>query len=324
MPRVLIFGATGYVGRRVAGLLVQSGQHCVYGVARTQAKALLLQREEIIPVLCSDPAHNPESYLSTIRSGSIDIVIDVSEAGQGSHAFLRDVKRLGEERIESWRGKGIVNGPKLGYIYCSGTWVHGSSERPVTDLDLVGPDSQTPPEELSAWRVALEKEVLASSDILDVMIIRPALVYGRESTIWAPYFMPVLQAARNKTLSPIEIPLVENSRPGLIHVDDVATAFQKAVEKLPMIAGVRIYPVFDLVTSQESMRDIFDALALCSGYAGTIQLVGHGGDSFSKAMSATFNGTSARAELLLEWRPRRLGGFRKDMSIYAMAFEASL
>ncbi|KAF3407922.1 hypothetical protein DPV78_001801 [Talaromyces pinophilus] len=305
MPRVLIFGATGYVGRQVAGLLVQSGQHYVYGVARTQAKALLFQREEIIPVLCSDPANNPESYLSTIRSGSIDI-------------------RLGEERIESWRGKGIVNGPKLGYIYCSGTWVHGSSERPVTDLDLVGPDSQTPPEELSAWRVALEKEVLASSDILDVMIIRPALVYGRESTIWAPYFMPVLQAARNKTLSPIEIPLVENSRPGLIHVDDVATAFQKAVERLPMIAGVRIYPVFDLVTSQESMRGIFDALALCSGYAGTIQLVGHGGDSFSKAMSATFNGTSARAELLLEWRPRRLGGFRKDMSIYAMAFEASL
>lgn len=234
------------------------------------------------------------------------------------------MKRLGEDRFEPWDGEGIVNGPKLGYIYCSGTWVHGSSERPVTDLDMVGPDSQTPPEELSAWRVALEKEVLASSDILDVMIIRRALIYGRESTIWAPYFMPVLQAARNKTPGHIKIPLVEISRPGLIHVDDVATAFQKAVEKLPMIAGTRIYPIFDLVTSQEGLRDIFDALALCSGYTGTIQLVGHGGDSFSKAMSTTFNGTSARSELLLEWRPRRLGGFGKDMSIYAMAFEASL
>lgn len=324
MPRVLIIGATGYVGRRIAGLLVQSGQHSVYGIARTQEKALLLQKEEITPILCADPASNPEPYLATIRSSSIDIVIDVSEAGQGSHAFLRDVKRLGEERIQSWRDRGIANGPKLGYIYCSGTWVHGSSQRPVTDLDLVGADSETPPEELSAWRVALEKEVLASSDMLEVMIIRPALIYGRESTIWAPYFMPVLEAARNKNTGTIEIPLVQTSRPGLIHVDDVATAFQKAVEKLPVIAGARIYPVFELVTSQESMCDIFDALALYWGCNGTIRLVGHGEDLFSKAMSATFNGTSARAESLLEWRPRRLGGFVKDMSIYAMAFEASL
>ncbi|EEA23691.1 hypothetical protein TMatcc_006772 [Talaromyces marneffei ATCC 18224] len=324
MPRVLIIGATGYVGRRIATLLVQSGQHSVYGIARTQRKASLLQTEEIMPIICPDPVDNPGPYLVTIRSSSIDIVIDVSEAGQGSHTFLRDVKRLGEERIESYRAKGIVNAPKLGYIYCSGTWVHGSSDRPVTDLNLVGPESQTPPEELSAWRVALEKEILSSSDILDVMIIRPALIYGRESTIWTPYFMPVLEATRNKTAGFIGISLVEDSRPGLIHVDDVATAFQKAVEKLPLIAGARIYPVFDLVTSQESMRDIFDAVALHWGFNGTIQLIGHGGDLFSKAMSATFNGSSARAELLLEWRPRRLGGFVKDMGIYAMALSANL
>lgn len=196
--------------------------------------------------------------------------------------------------------------------------------RPVTDLDIVGPNSQTPPDELSAWRVDLENEVLASSDILDVMIIRPALIYGRESTIWASYFMPVLEAAKNRTPATIDISLVENSRPGLIHVDDVATAFQKAVEKLPMIAGARMYPVFDLVTSQERMRDILDAVALYWGHTGTIKLMSHGGNLFSKAMSATFNGTSARAELLLEWRPRRLGGFVKDVGIYAMAFEASL
>jgi hypothetical protein len=71
----------------------------------------------------------------------------VSEAGRGSFAILRDVMRLGKEHIESYRAKGISNGPKLGYIYCSGTWIHGSSVRPVTDLDVVGPNSQTPPEE---------------------------------------------------------------------------------------------------------------------------------------------------------------------------------
>jgi nucleoside-diphosphate-sugar epimerase len=38
MPRVLIIGTTGYVGRRIATLLVQSGQHFVYGIARTEEK----------------------------------------------------------------------------------------------------------------------------------------------------------------------------------------------------------------------------------------------------------------------------------------------
>lgn len=324
MPRILIFGATGYLGRRVASRLVESGQHSVYGIARSQEKALQLQKEEIIPVLCTDPASNPEPYLATVRSSSIDIVIDVSGANKESHAFLRDMKQLGQERIQSYRRRGIANGPKLGFIYCSGTWVHGSSKRPVTDLDIVGPDSETAPEELVAWRVELEDEILASNDILDVMILRPALIYGRESTIWSPFFKPVLEAAREKNEHPIEISLEPQSRPGLIHVDDVATAFRNAVQKLPMIAGAKVHPVFDLVTSQESMRDIFDTAAACFGYNGTIKLKCHGGDLFAKAMSTTFRGTAARAELLLGWQPRRLGGFVKDMDIYSMAFSASI
>ncbi|CRG86971.1 hypothetical protein PISL3812_03984 [Talaromyces islandicus] len=321
MPRILVFGATGYLGSKITGLLVQSGQHEVYGIARSNEKALDLARNEIKPVVCQDPANDPEPYLTTICTRSIDIVVDVSGANQESFGLLKTLKQVGQERLDLYQSCG-VRGPKLGFIYCSGTWVHGSSNERVTDLDLVGSGAATPPEELVAWRVGLEHAVLNSNDSLDVMIIRPALIYGRASTIWSSFITPILDAAKNRDHSPIDIPLDQNSRPGLIHVDDAATAFQKGVEKLPLIAGAGVYPVFDLVTSQEGMREIFDSLAVAWGYEGALKLVGYGENLFAKAMSATFRGSSARAQLLLDWQPRRLRGFVKDMDIYAAAFAA--
>lgn len=55
------------------------------------------------------------------------------------------------------------------------------------------------------------------------------------------------------------VALEPTSQPGLVHVDDWAEGLQCAIEKLPLISGTGVYPVFDLTTSQESMRNIFDS-----------------------------------------------------------------
>lgn len=102
MPRLLIFGATGYLGSQVVHLLVQSGHHTVYGIARTPEKAKMLAKQEVIPVLCPDPANHPEQYLKTIRSCSIDIVVDLAKAIHDSYSFLENVKKIGQERLESY------------------------------------------------------------------------------------------------------------------------------------------------------------------------------------------------------------------------------
>lgn len=321
MPKVLILGATGYLGRQIVNQLVQTGEHTVYGVARTPSKATQLAKQEVIPVLCPDPVNEPEAYLSVIRSKHIDVVLDVAGADAGSHEFLADMVVIGQERLDAYQRRG-VKGPKLGFIYCSGTWVHGSSNKAVNDLDLVGDDAQTPPTDQVVWRVDMEKSVLQTADVLDVMILRPALIYGREGTIWGPFIMPVLEAARNGSASQVEIPLGADSRPGLIHVDDAARGFVKSVEKVHLLSGTGVYPVFDLVTSQEGIREIYEALSACWGFMGKVVLKGHGGDIFAKAMSVSLRGSSARAKQLLDWRPTRLGGFVQDMEIYAAAFVA--
>jgi nucleoside-diphosphate-sugar epimerase len=322
MPKVLIIGATGYLGSRICDVLVRSGQHRVYGIARSEIKAKSLAVAEVTPVICPDPIHKPAAYLDVIRDSNIDIVIDVSGANQDSTHFLEDLKTVGQERLNKAKSAGLTHMPKLGFIYCSGTWVHGSSNKPVNDLNVVGSSALTPPAPLVAWRVNHENAVLAASDVLDVAVLRPALIYGCESTIWTPFLLPLLQACRNGSPDTLQIPLSVDSRPGLVHVSDVATGFNQAVERLSLINGSSIYPVFDLVTSQESMTEIFSRLSSYWGFKGRCELVGPGDNLFAEAMGASLRGSSDRAKQLLAWEPSRLNGFVADMDIYADAFAA--
>jgi nucleoside-diphosphate-sugar epimerase len=319
MTKVLLLGATGYVGKRLGETLVRSGQHTVYGIARSEAKAKTLALAEVMPIICADPVNEPKAYMNAVRDHHIDVIVDVAGAFQDTAKFLSHAKEISQERLDSYAAAGII-GPKLGFIYCSGTWVHGSSDTPLTDLDVVGPTAVTPPRALVAWRAGLEHSILSSSDVLDVAILRPALIYGNENTIWTPFILPLLQAARSGSSGPLNIPLEAGARPALIHVDDVATGFQKAIENLSLINNGSVYPVFDLITSQESMSEIFKAMASTWGYKGECKLVGCGDDLFAEAMSTTLRGSSARAKQLLGWEPTRLNGYVADMDLYAAAF----
>ena len=203
--------------------------------------------------------------------------------------------------------------------------MHGSSRERCSDLDPVGEGEyvRVKPPRLVAWRPRMEREVLGARDVLDAVVVRPALVYGREHAIWGSFFGPVLEAARSGKDETVRIPFEPNSRPGLVHVDDVAEGLRCAVEKLPLLSGTGVYPVFDLTTSQESMRDVFDGFAEAVGLKGRVELVGPDeGDLFADAMQTTQNGDSWRAEHLLGWVPRRRG-FVAGMDVFAKAFVAA-
>lgn len=216
--------------------------------------------------------------------------------------------------------------------------MHGSSNgRGVSDLDIVGPSAIVPPVKLISWRVDLEQQVLESNDILDVMVMRPAQLYGRESPDWSHFVLPILEAVQidmgatergngdggQSTIDHIKIPLDPDSKPALIHVDDTASAFMKAVEKLPIISGTGVYPVFDLATSQKSMSAIIAGFATAWGYKGKVELVGSGEDQYAEAMSASMRSSASRARQILGWWPSRLNGFVQDIDIYAAALAAA-
>jgi nucleoside-diphosphate-sugar epimerase len=198
--------------------------------------------------------------------------------------------------------------------------VHGSGDAQVNDLTPVGCEAAPmKPPRLVAWRTILEQEVIAASETLDTVVIRPALVYGRENAIWSSLFTPFLSAIDKQLIS---FNVEPESRPALCHVDDIASGMHAAIDKLPLIAGTGVYPVFDLITSQESMRDILTAAGKALGYRGKIELKGAGDDLFLEAMSVTTNGNSGRAIELLGWQPKRYG-YVQHMDRIAAAWAVS-
>lgn len=319
MVNVLVVGATGYIGQALCQSLIRSGNHRVFGLARTPEKATSLAKSEVIPILGSI-AENAK-LIEALSAHHINVVVDVAGANKESHDLLALLKKVGAERLKA-ASDANVRIPKLGFIYGSGIWVHGSSNAPVNDLMPVGVlDAPNAPPEIVAWRPELEQAVLAASDVLDVMVIRPALVYGRTSAIWSILFGPIYDAAQQGSAS-ASVAADPESRPGLVHVGDVAAGFHAAVDKLPLISGTGVYPIFDLVTSQESMRDILTSVGKELGFKGTVDLTGYGSDLFAKALSTSANGSGGRAKTLLGWEPTRIG-FVQSMDIYAKAWLAS-
>lgn len=318
MPRILVLGATGYIGSALALSLKRSGEHEVFGLARTASKAAELRKLEITPV--NGSVADSAEYIALVNSEHIDIVVDAAGANDGSAKVLADVSAAGANRLALAKSAGVAS-PKLGFVYVSGTWVHGSSEASVNDLDPVGvPHAKTQPPALVAWRPKLEQAVLGSTDILDVAIVRPALVYGREHAIWTGLFSPI----RNATIAGGQKAVIV-TRPerwlGLVHVDDVALGLHAAVNNLPVIASTGVYPVFDLVTSRERMSDVLEGAAKAFGFDGTLEYNDPKDDLFAEALCTSLNGSSARAKQILGWAPKRFG-MVGNMDTYGKAWLA--
>ena len=313
MIRVLILGATGYIGSALAQSLLRSGQYTVYGLARNEAKAKQLAAAEIIPVIGS--VTDSSAYINLIAHENINVVVDSAGANQESAKILEDLIKAGKERLQK-------GGAKLGFVYTSGIWVHGSSHDRVSDLDVVGTEhSKSQPPAMVAWRPQVERDVLAARDVLDTMIVRSALVYGREHGIWTGLFAPILEAVKQGKTE-IQVPIEPTSWAGLIHVDDTAFGIHCAVEKLPLISGTGVYPIFDLVSSVEPMSIIFETVAKLMGFKGKVNLVAVKDNYYTKAMETSVNEDSPRAQQFLGWQPKRKG-FVANLDVYVRAFMAA-
>jgi len=296
--KVLIFGATGFIGNDAALALIRAG-HEVIGTTRSAESARKLEAAEITPKVC-DPL-DPSQYADLI--GQVDVVIDTV----GGDTLYKVGHTILDTCI-SESAKARPHGPPLAYIYCSGTWVHGDDKTEIiSDMSPI-----TRPMPLTAWRLEIESKALkAISKSFTANVIRPSLLYGGSgSLIGATLF----QGAKEGKITWYGD---EDTRCATIHKEDLGEAFRLCAEKAYAIPGI----IFDISNNYpEALAHIITQLQAVSG---TYKTVYHKPENdFHRALNSTALLRPTLARSLLGWEPRK-PPLAEGMKVYYHAWLAS-
>ncbi|OCH91900.1 NAD(P)-binding protein [Obba rivulosa] len=294
--KVIILGASGFIGLPAAQALVRAG-HVVYGVTRSESKAKLLAAEEIIPLIGNYGDISVWSYLIP----SLDAVIDAvggAELKTLSDTILTATTTAAEQLRPT-------HAPKLTYIYTSGTWVHGDDRRTVkTDTTPI-----TSCIELVSWRPEQEQRVV-KSPVLNGIVIRPSLLYGRSASLLGFAFKHAYEGKAAWFGTP-------GGRFALIHTDDLAELYRLVAEKSATVGGM-IFDGSNDVT--ESVDDFLQKLVDVSGAKGYEYI--SPSNLFETALCTTCILRPYLARSLLGWQPRK-AGLTDHLEIYYNAWKAS-
>ncbi|MCY1080996.1 NAD-dependent epimerase/dehydratase family protein [Archangium lansingense] len=277
--KILVTGATGYIGSAVAEALARAG-HQVQGLARSDGAEHTLRSHGIHPVRgdLSDTA-----ALAALVQG-VDAVIWAATANS-EEVDAPAVAAM----LERMAGTGKA------FLYTSGIWVHGDTEGVVAD--------ETRPlnaAKLVAWRPAVERRVLSTPGIRGI-VLRPGLVYGRAGSIPAM----LVSSAREGDAARF-VGTGENHWP-VVFIEDLAELYLRAIEQAP--AGTVLLAVQG---PSVKLKDIATAASQGAGKGGKTvswpleearkQLGG-----FADALALDQQFSARRAEQLLGWVPKGPG-----------------
>jgi nucleoside-diphosphate-sugar epimerase len=214
--KVLLTGATGYLGRAVTELLVARGAH-VWAIVRRADTALP-------PGVTAVPADltGPEGALATAAAGMDVVVHCAAHLGAGSREAHRLVNVAGTRKLLEVAAQAGVRR----FVHVSTIAVYGWKE----PGSIAGPDDPYEPcpdlRDDYAWsKIHADRWACAYRDhgLLDVAIVRPGIIYGdgRDfvARVWRRLRGPLCAIGGGRSML---VPLV--------HRRDVADAIVRAAE----------------------------------------------------------------------------------------------
>ncbi|SER40050.1 NAD-dependent epimerase/dehydratase family protein [Microlunatus flavus] len=195
---VLLTGGTGYIGSRVLDQLLEAG-HTVSAVVRSESAAQRVTDAGATPALGDLTDH---AWFTT-QLGGVDAAIHTASPGDASSPdFDSAVVAAVRE---------VFGGTSKPYVHTSGLWIYGSGE----GLDE---DSPLDPPALTAWRPAVEQQLL-DADLVGSIVV-PAVVYGYGGGL------PNLIVDAPRDGSGRLVLIGDGSQHwGVAHVDDVAALY---------------------------------------------------------------------------------------------------
>ena len=279
--RVLIFGATGLIGRAVTRAVVSAG-HQAIAVTRKAEGAEALQAAVAQPVV--GDMTRPETWRDA--AAAADAVIHLAAAFDGD---LASADRIWTEAMEALARAGRA--PQR-IVYTGGCWLYPErSDPPITEADAFDP---LPP---FAHMLAHRDRLRAAG--LDVVTLHPGLVWSDMAGCTAEIGASV--AAQQ----PVEVFGGPETLWPLVHAEDLAGLYLGALRpEAPctdiLAVGDSGVPVAAIIASAERAHG-------CRASIRTLPVSEavrrHGPWAAGKARSQRIEG--AQAAPLLGWRPKR-------------------
>lgn len=280
--RVLVIGATGYIGTVVVEHLLAAG-HDVVALLRPGPKPRGLPDD--VAVRAGD-LRDPASLVDAVTA-DIDAVLHlatpVGDEGTDRAAL--------EALLSALRGSGRT------LLYTSGTWVLGPTTGSVADET-----SRPRPIALVGYRSSLEELVLSSAEQgVRPVVVRPGVVHGRGGGI--PAMLVDLAGEHGAGLRVGEHPV----RWPMVHVDDLADLLVLALARAH--AGQVLHAVHE---PGVDTADLARAAASTAGVDGVrswpLPDAGRAlGGLFAEALACDQVVSADATRLALGWQPRRAG-----------------
>jgi len=299
--RVLVTGASGYIGQAVAEAFRRKG-HWVAGMVRAESKRRALEAREIRAFVAD--LKTPASYLQFAKESDVWVHC-ASEGGGESEALDRlTVQTLLELSRQSPRVRQ--------FLYTSGVWHYGN-----TGAQLVNESVAMEPSSFLTWRQDHEKAILEASDgKLRGIIIRPGCVYGGRGGLTASWF----ESARKKGAA--QIVGGGQNRWATIHVEDLARLYVRAAES--RLSG-ELFNATD--RSRFTVQEMAEAASRAAETGGRVSFLP--AEEARKTLGLFADGLlldqhidSSKAVQVLKWQPR-FGGFTENAASYFQSWRAS-
>jgi nucleoside-diphosphate-sugar epimerase len=260
--KVLITGATGYIGRAAAEALLARG-HRVLALARSTRSADTARSRGLEPV--EGDFSELASLHTAITQSRPDAVVSTASVGASggdtaaTFARDRDAVRAMQEALAAFGGALIfTSGSAVFGIFNSGRATHTvfdeDAHLPLPTTTFAPPDAQVPAMLVAGFgramaaRVETEQTVLADPRVRGV-VVRPGLVYGRGGSLDIPALIARARArGRAGHWGP------GTTTQSFVHVDDLAQLYCLAVEHAPR--GAILHATIDDVTQRELARAV--------------------------------------------------------------------
>ena len=307
--KILVTGATGFIGGAVARKLFQQG-HQVVAMSQTDDAFAKLRAAGMTPVV-GDFA-NPASLAAPVTE--VDAVVSLASIGQiegTPESFTKDrdavavmLKALGDS------GKPFIftSGSAIFGVFTKGeaspTIFNEDHPVPLPTSVFAPPLAEIPQPLIDAFgasmapRAETEKSVLNAAGVRGI-VIRPGLVYGEGRG----YDLPNLIALA-KTHDAAPHLGAGGVRQGYVHLDDLVELYVLALERAP--AGTMLHGVTDEI----ALGDLAVAVSRLVGARGRteslslMEMYNRGGGR-GVSLSVNKRLASEKTRMVLNWTPTR-------------------